>query len=472
MLRPKSIVAIEAEVVQVIEGELGRKLPLVDEFDASSFGLFVVDRHVRGLAVPESGLRRLPDNIGLLSKLEVINLKGCHLERLPNSIGDLGCLRTLGLRSNCLASLPASLGKLHELRALSVSENQLGSLPDSIGNLVNLRELVLHKNNLTSLPATVGGLANLQLLVLTENNLESIPGGVGSMLKLKECYLAGNRLTKLPDSIGRLTGLRRLVLDDNPLDESSLQLARELASSGCVVSMTEENVNQARVAQLVANLEVFAESASGEALAKALKSVFMIMIPYFEEVEATYEEDFCLSAVKLSNVKATDAGIQAVVTFLSGYEEPGKQWDFSCPWDGLIYTASKWFILNIGTFTFHNSHMRFHDKISRAMDETNRLLGLDKTIARVEKHMDDHYWGMVGTEYMKAGRFEEAEKALNKSLELAPTSAPAWGRLAIFFNNRGRKAEALDAVENALRFAPPGWSGIEVMQEYRRQLKG
>ena len=470
MFRKKSIVAFEAEVIQVIEGDLGRKLPWLDEFDESSFGLVVEDQHVRRLAVPESGLKRLPDNIGLLSKLEILNLKGCRLERMPESIGDLGCLRTLGLRSNRLTSLPDSLGKLRELRALSVSENQLVSLPDSIGNLVNLRELVLPQNNLTSLPATVGGLVNLQLLVLTENELESIPDGLGAMLHLKECYLAGNRLTRLPGSIARLTALRRLVLDGNPLDEASLQLARTLASSGCVVEMRAHNAIQARMAEFAADPEAFAENATGEDLVTAMKAIFIDLIPYFEGVEATYEEDYCVSAVKLSNVRATEAGIQAIVTFLSGYEDPGKQWDFSCRWDLIIYTASKWFIVNIGTFTFDNSRMRNYDEISRGIDETNRLLGLDKTIARVEKPMDGQYWGMVGTEYMKAGRFEDAEKALKKSLESDPTSAPAWGRLVIFFSNRGRKAEALDAAEKALRYAPAGWPGIEIMQEYRKQL--
>lgn len=470
MLRPKSIGAFEAEVIQIIESELGRKLPLLNEFDETSFGLFVPDQHVLGLAMPESALEQLPENIGLLSKLEILNLKGCRLERLPDSIGELSRLRTLGLRSNYLTSLPVSIGNLHELRALSVSENQLGSLPDSIGNLVNLRELVLYKNNLTSLPATVGRLANVQLLVLAENKLESIPDGVGSMLNLKECYLSGNRLTSLPGSIGKLTALRKLILDDNPLDEESLQLAKGLASSGCVVSMRKDNAIQARMAQLTADPEAFAKNASGEDLATAMKAIFMKLIPYFEGVDATYEEDYCVSAVKLSKVEATEAGFQAVVTFLSGYEDPGKQWNFSCAWDSMIYTASKWFILNVGTFTFHNSHLRNYDEISRGINETNRLMGLDKTIARVEKPMDDHYWGMVGTEYMKAGRFEEAEKALKKSLELNPTSAPAWGRLVIFFNNRGRKAEALDAAEKALRYAPAGWPGIEIMQKLRKQL--
>lgn len=470
MIRPKSIGAFEAEVIQLIESELGTKLPLLDEFDASSFGLLVRDQHVLGLAVPESGLQQLPDAIGSLSQLQVLNLKGCRLDRLPESISDLSYLRTLGLRGNGLTSLPASLGKLRELRALSVSENQLASLPDSIGDLLNLRELVLLKNNLTFLPATIGGLVNLQLLVLAENKLDCIPDGIGSLLNLKECYLSDNRLARLPASMGKLTALRKLVLDGNPLDDASLQLARGLAASGCVVSLRGANAIQARMAQWAMNPEAFATNLTADDLATSLKAVFMGLIPYYEGVEATYEEDYCVSTVKLSNVRVTEAGIQAVVTFLSGYEDPGTQWDFSCRWDGMIHTASKWFILNIGTFTFHNTHMRGYDEISRGIDRINQLLGWDKTIARVDKPWDDEYWGLVGTEYMKAGRFEEAEKALKKSLELAPTSAPAWGRLVVFFNNRGRKAEAVDAVEKALRYAPAGWPGIEVMQNYQKKL--
>lgn len=472
MFRRESVGESEAKAIQAIEAELGRKLAILDEFDESSFGLFVRDGHVLALAAPDSGLERLPDDIGCLSKLDILNLKGCRLTQLPDSIGDLGCLRSLGLRSNCLTSLPATFGKLRALRALGAGENRLATLPDSIGDLVSLRELVLGKNELSSLPATMGGLVNLQLLVLAENKLQSLPDGIGSMTSLKECYLSGNMLTSLPDSIGKLTGLRKLVLDSNPLDEASLRLARGLASSGCVVSVNEANAIQARMAQLAADPEAFAKNGSPADFQTALMATFMNLIPYFEGVEAEYEEDYCVSTVKLSNVNATEAGVQAVATFLSGYEDPGKQWSFSCAWDGFIYTASKWFILNIGTFTFHNSHMNRYTEISQSIDKVNRLLGLDSTIARVGKPMDDQYWGMVGVEYMKAGRFEEAEKTLKKALELNPGSASSWGHLAIFLSNRGRKAEALGAVEKALQYAPAGWPGIEVMQKYRRQLTG
>lgn len=468
----RSLVAGEAEVIRLIESDLGRTLPWLDEFDEQSFGIVVVDQHVRCLAAPESGLERLPDDLGRLAKLEILNLRGGRLQRLPDSLGDLGNLRTLGLRANRLSSLPDSIGRLLELRALSVSGNSLHRLPDSIGSLVNLRELVLHQNDLSSLPDTIGRLINLQLLVVTENRLESIPEGVGSLRELRECYLGANRLTRLPGSIVRLTALRRLGLEDNPLDDASRGLARTLVSSGCVVSMGTESAIQARMAELAADPEAFARNPSGEDLITAMKAIFIRLIPCFEGVEATYEEDYCVSAVRLSQVQVTESGIEAVVTFLSGYEEPGRRWDFSCRWSGFVYTASRWFVLNIGTFTFQNSHLKGYDEIRRGIDETNRLLGLDRTIARVEKPEDEHYWGQVGTEYLKAGRFEEAERALRKSLEFNPASAPAWGRLVIFFANRGRKAEALDAAEHALQHAPAGWPGIEVMQKYRKDLAG
>jgi tetratricopeptide (TPR) repeat protein len=236
--------------------------------------------------------------------------------------------------------------------------------------------------------------------------------------------------------------------------------------------MREAERLRARDAQMAAIWGTFAENGSCENPRVAWKAIFAKLITNFEDVEASYEEDYCVSAVTLSDVRTTEAGVQAIVTFLSGYEDPGKQWHFSCRWDRMVYTASKWFILNIGTFTFHGAQMKDYDAISRGIDEINKLLGFDTIIARVEKPIDAHYWGMVGTEYMKAGRFEEAEKALKESLELDLASASAWGRLVIFFNNRGRKAEALDAVEKALRYAPAGWPGLEIMEKYRKQLTG
>jgi len=470
MFRRKSLAPFEAELIEQIERELDRKLPWQDEFDESTFGIMVRDQHVVCLAVPGSGLEQLPPNIGLLSKLQILNLKGCSLERLPDSIGELDSLRTLGLRGNRLSTLPAALGKLRALRALSVSENRLTSLPESIGELANLRELVLPSNNLTSLPAGVGGLKGLQLLVLADNQLSTIPAEFGAMSNLKECYLSNNSLTSLPSSIGDLTGLRRLVLVGNPLDEESVGIAKGLAASGCVVQLGQHNEIQERMARMVANVDEVLENPTAADVTTGVRAIFTNLIPYFEGVDATYEEDYCVSAVKLSNIKTSDAGVEALVTFLSGYEEPGREWKFSCRWDGLLYTASKWYVLNIGIFTFDNAHMRRYEEIKENIDQTNRLMGWDKTIARVDKPMDAEYWGLVGVEYMKAGRFEEAEAAFKKALELEPDSATAWGRLVIFFNNRGRKAEALDAVENALRHAPADWPGIEVMRKYRKQL--
>ncbi len=120
MVQDKSLVPDEELVIRAIEEELGRELPWVDEFDDTSFGIYVQDQHVLGLALRECSLKQLPENVGKLSEIQVIDLKSCNLNRLPDGIGDLSTLRTLGLRNNNLTSLPDTLGKLQELRALSV----------------------------------------------------------------------------------------------------------------------------------------------------------------------------------------------------------------------------------------------------------------------------------------------------------------------------------------------------------------
>ncbi|WP_205632821.1 leucine-rich repeat domain-containing protein [Chlorobaculum limnaeum] len=53
--------------------------------------------------------------------------------------------------SERLTELPESLGQLTQLRLLNLRENQLTSLPESLGKLTKLQSLDLSTNRLTSL---------------------------------------------------------------------------------------------------------------------------------------------------------------------------------------------------------------------------------------------------------------------------------------------------------------------------------
>jgi len=71
-------------------------------------------------------------------KISAFNTK---MTSLPENIGNLTSLKVLDLVRNQLTSLPESIGDLTSLRVLDLSRNKLISLPESIGNLVSLKEL-------------------------------------------------------------------------------------------------------------------------------------------------------------------------------------------------------------------------------------------------------------------------------------------------------------------------------------------
>ena len=105
-------------------------------------------------------LTSLPDEIGDLSHLQVMDLSSNHLDRLPQGIAKLENLRVLSLASNKLKSLPVVIAKLKNLKVLSLSNmecpedlcNELTSLPDDIGSLQSLEVLDVTESG----PATGG----------------------------------------------------------------------------------------------------------------------------------------------------------------------------------------------------------------------------------------------------------------------------------------------------------------------------
>ena len=103
---------------------------------------------------------------------------------VPAEIGQLTSLTELDLRGNQLTSLPAEIGQLTSLTYLNLGGNQLTSLPAEIGQLTSLTELYLSDNQLTSLPAEIGQLTSLEELGLSDNQLTSVPAEIGQLTSL------------------------------------------------------------------------------------------------------------------------------------------------------------------------------------------------------------------------------------------------------------------------------------------------
>ncbi|KAK8985577.1 hypothetical protein V6N11_068830 [Hibiscus sabdariffa] len=154
---------------------------------------------------------------GPLKSLEV---SSSYLQELPDSIGNLRSLEMLDLSySSLTGSIPAALGNLTQLKHLDLSENNLSGLfPISVFNLTQLGFLDLSGNNLSGLlPISVFNLTQLGFLDLSRNNLSGLlPISVFNLTQLGFLDLSRNNLIgSLPSRVSRLSRLRLLDLHGN-----------------------------------------------------------------------------------------------------------------------------------------------------------------------------------------------------------------------------------------------------------------
>ena len=171
------------------------------------------------LRVTTEKLTHLPESIGTLDGLQILNLSECpQLLELPHTIGGLKALTQLNLEGcSSLAALPDAIGELGALRLLYLRGClSLVALPDAIGELKALTHLSLKGcSSLAALPAAIGELKALTKLYLGGcASLAALPATIGELGALTELYLGGcASLTALPDAIGELSALTALGLE-------------------------------------------------------------------------------------------------------------------------------------------------------------------------------------------------------------------------------------------------------------------
>lgn len=127
-----------------------------------------------------------------LKKLEIFALE--QFKKLPDSIGELTQLKMLNLCANVLENISENIGRLHRLQYLNLDSNQLTKLPQSLGQLKRLEWLELGQNNLEILPESIGQLSNLRYLNLTYNKIQALPNSFYELNNLTELYIEGNLL--------------------------------------------------------------------------------------------------------------------------------------------------------------------------------------------------------------------------------------------------------------------------------------
>jgi len=140
---------------------------------------------------------------------------------VPQQLHNLGVtnmnITSLDISRRNLTKLPDSIGLLTKLREIDASNNKLTSIPKQIGLLTNLKGLYLENNNLTSIPNQIGFCTNLEDLDLENNKLTSIPSYIDLLVNLEYLNLKRNKLTSIPSSIiHHLDNLKKIDLSHNP----------------------------------------------------------------------------------------------------------------------------------------------------------------------------------------------------------------------------------------------------------------
>lgn len=142
-----------------------------------------------------------------------------------------------------MITLPESVGNLKSLQILNLDENQLITLPESIGNLKSLQELYLENNQLTFLPESIGNLQSIQVLDMQINQLNTLPESIGNLISLQILYLGRNRLVSLPESMWLLKNLKSIRLGDNSWKEEWREIAERDAPAILEFSRQRASIN-------------------------------------------------------------------------------------------------------------------------------------------------------------------------------------------------------------------------------------
>ena len=155
-----------------------------------------------------------------------------NITYLPNAIGKLEHLNLLNIRESQITALPESIGCLRHLDKLYIRGTQLTTLPESIKYINGLTEIDIRWNQLTNLPESLGQLSHLTELYLSWNQLIALPESIGCLSNLVELDISKNHLTTLPESIIQLKNLEWFYYADNPLQDLSVEVQQFLNRFG------------------------------------------------------------------------------------------------------------------------------------------------------------------------------------------------------------------------------------------------
>ena len=167
---------------------------------------------LRALICRDNLMVLLPQDIGTLVNLSVLDI-GCNrFESIPMQTFQLTGLSELYADNNKIQSIPPSINALKLLQALDLGHNQVSAIPLQMCTLDLLQKLVLDSNLLQILPDELGNLSSLTILSLSNNNLCALPSSLKALRALVSLSIGGNKIHALPNEWVHFFSLQHLDL--------------------------------------------------------------------------------------------------------------------------------------------------------------------------------------------------------------------------------------------------------------------
>ncbi|KAK3436870.1 hypothetical protein EUGRSUZ_C01394, partial [Eucalyptus grandis] len=183
-------------------------------------------------------LGELPESIGNLTSLQKLNLSGTSIVELPDSIKNLKQLKVMRMGFSPIRRLPTNIEMLEKLEVLYAKhcEQLAGEFPTQIGKLFSLSVLDISYTRISAVPMAINYLTRLQKLDLTHcNELQELPKLPSSL----HCLRVHSASLQLVSDLSNLTNLVEMLLSNgfgqapaqpsNPMQTFQLQWVGKLS---------------------------------------------------------------------------------------------------------------------------------------------------------------------------------------------------------------------------------------------------
>ena len=181
------IVDVSSQRLTTISADIGKSTLQLQLGCQVTCGLIYSANNFNGAQVPVQDILTMTFNQKQRSAKQ---MRKARKDRKNSS----GSMEQLYMAQCGLIRVPEELGQLKGLQILDLHSNRLCEIPDELVLLKSLRVLLLHANRIEKLPANFGNLKHLIELDVSQNLIAYLPDGIHKCNKLKKLRFNANRI--------------------------------------------------------------------------------------------------------------------------------------------------------------------------------------------------------------------------------------------------------------------------------------